>query len=193
MFDTYLPIWEIALRLLVAALLGMVIGWEREALRKEAGLRTHMLVALGAAGFMIAIIELAAGLKLPGGNPSIDASRAYQGLIGGIGFLGAGAIIQGRGDVHGITTAAGIWCCGALGLAAGQGSFAVAVLIAGFTITVLLFCRAVTKPLVRKTTHHPDSDADDPLFGKETEEVTPREKDPYASERSDKKEGGGSS
>lgn len=170
MFETHLPLWEIALRLGVAIVLGMVIGWEREALRKDAGLRTHMLVALGAAGFMVAILELGfASAAANGGKPFIDPSRAYQGLIGGIGFLGAGAIIQSRGDVQGLTTAAGIWCCGGLGLAAGQGSFAVAILIGVFALAVLLFCRAVAKPIVRTATRDPDDTEDNPIFGDEVQ------------------------
>jgi putative Mg2+ transporter-C (MgtC) family protein len=112
----------IIVRLLVAVALGGLLGWERELRGKAAGVRTHMLVAAGAALFVL--IPQQAGASLA------DMSRVMQGLIAGVGFLGAGAIILGNQQVstRGLTTAAGIWLTAAIGVAAGFGREATAVL-----------------------------------------------------------------
>lgn len=112
---------RITLRLLVAAILGGILGFEREQKGKAAGLRTHMLVALGAALFVL--IPQQAGVS------DADLTRVLQGLVAGIGFLGAGTIIKGRGEeeIQGLTTAAGIWLTAAIGVAAGMGREATAV------------------------------------------------------------------
>ena len=103
------------LRLGLAALLGAVIGLQRERVHSTAGLRTHMLVSVGAAFFVLAAIEAGVG--------AADVSRIIQGLVAGVGFLGAGAILQigDRGEVHGLTTAASIWLIAAVGTGAGLG------------------------------------------------------------------------
>lgn len=136
-------IWEFGLRLLVATLLGGVIGFERERLNKPAGLRTNMLVALGSAAFTLVGTE-ALGVvsiaQMETAHPDafrIDPSRVIAGIVGGVGFLGAGTIIQSRGAVHGVTTAAGIWVCAAVGVAAGVGLYAVAAMITVLGATVL--------------------------------------------------------
>lgn len=117
----------IALRLGVALALTMLLGVEREQRDKPAGLRTHMLVGLGAAMFYIAGIEIVAQLKA---NDIIqsDPVRIVEGLVGGIGFLGAGAILRNDDRIKGLTTAAGIWVAGAVGLCAGAGLFALAAI-----------------------------------------------------------------
>lgn len=103
---------EIALRLLLAAVLGAAIGYQREKAHKPAGLRTHMLICLGSALFT-PISEFGFG-------SAVDTSRIASGVVTGIGFLGAGAIIRNReGIVVGLTTAASIWVVAAVGLAAG--------------------------------------------------------------------------
>lgn len=115
-------IGRVSLRLFFAALVGGVIGYERERAGKAAGLRTHMLVSVGAAIFVIAPMEL-------GFEP--DAlSRIIQGLVTGIGFLGAGAILKDRNkaNVEGLTTAAGIWLTAGLGVAVGLGAVGMALL-----------------------------------------------------------------
>lgn len=153
--DTNIPIVEMVARLAIAALCGMAIGWEREAQRQEAGLRTHMLVGLGSAAFMVAILELS--ISGDGGrSASVDPSRVYQGLIGGIGFIGAGAIIQSRGNVHGLSTGAGIWIVGAIGVACGQGAYVLAVIVTAMAVFVLLVCRLFAKPMIREITDDPD-------------------------------------
>jgi putative Mg2+ transporter-C (MgtC) family protein len=110
------------LRLTLAALLGGLLGIEREQKGKAAGVRTHMLVAMGAALFVL--------LSQQAGMPSSDMSRVIQGIIAGIGFLGAGTILKSDNDerVRGLTTAAGIWLTAAIGVAAGMGRESTAVL-----------------------------------------------------------------
>lgn len=111
---------RMAVRLVMAALLGGILGYERERVGKAAGLRTHMLVSVGAALFVL--VPQQAGMS----QESI--SRIIQGLTAGIGFLGAGAIIKSNSEasIHGLTTAAGIWLTAAVGIAAGLGRLAAA-------------------------------------------------------------------
>lgn len=124
-------------RLLMAMAAGALIGWEREKRDKPAGLRTHMLVSLGAAAFMIGAMELSLGMGDE--NPAIrlDPMRALAGIIGGVGFLGAGTIIQSRGSVHGITTAASIWISAAIGSSCGMGLFRLAITCGVMALLVL--------------------------------------------------------
>jgi putative Mg2+ transporter-C (MgtC) family protein len=115
---------RITVRLLIAALLGAILGFEREQKGKAAGVRTHMLVAMGAALFVL--VPQVAGAE------SDAMSRVVQGVIAGIGFLGAGTILKNKdGDeshVKGLTTAAGLWMTAAIGVAAGLGRESTAVL-----------------------------------------------------------------
>ena len=110
-----LELARVTCKLALAALLGGALGWEREVKGKAAGLRTHMLVAVGAALFVMAPLE--AGVALA------DLTRVMQGVAAGIGFVGAGAILKlsGQGQVVGVTTAAGIWMTAAIGMAVGMG------------------------------------------------------------------------
>jgi putative Mg2+ transporter-C (MgtC) family protein len=125
---------RICLRLSVALLLGGLLGYERESVGAAAGLRTHMLVALGAALFMV--IPHQVGMRIE------DVSRVMQGVIAGIGFLGAGAIMKLKDEsIKGLTTAAGIWLTAAVGMAAGMGLEATAVVSAVFGWIVLFLLR----------------------------------------------------
>ncbi len=125
---------KICLRLSVALALGALLGYERESVGAAAGLRTHMLVALGAALFMV--IPHQAGMRIE------DVSRVMQGVIAGIGFLGAGAIMKLKDEsIKGLTTAAGIWLTAAVGMAAGMGLEATAVVSAVFGWIVLFLLR----------------------------------------------------
>jgi putative Mg2+ transporter-C (MgtC) family protein len=128
---------RVLLRLLIAALLGALLGIERELTAKPAGLRTHMLVALGSAMFVLAADQ--AGLDEDG------MSRVIQGLLAGVGFVCAGAILKSGNQEHvfGLTTAAGLWMTAAIGLAAGLGREALAVLSALLTLGILLLERPV--------------------------------------------------
>jgi len=136
-------LWDIVARLSLAACLGAVLGWERERLRKPAGLRTHMLVALGTAAFTISCLHLYAQvLQTLGDGTRVQADpiRILEAVVGGLGFLGAGTIIQSRGSVRGITTAATVWVTGAIGLACGMGHYplAVAAMVPAFLIVAVL-------------------------------------------------------
>lgn len=138
--------WELnaMLRLVIAAVLGGLIGLEREQHGRSAGLRTHLLVALGAATAMIVSLHFSVIYGLKGATTSIrvDPARVAYGVMGGIGFLGAGTIIQSGLGVRGLTTAACLWCTAAIGLAAGFGMFAVsflATIIVLFALVVLDF------------------------------------------------------
>jgi len=121
-----------------------LIGWDRERADKPAGIRTHMLVALGSASFTLLGFEVGDHLA-PKTGEGFDPTRVLQGVIGGIGFLGAGAIIQNRGRVSGITTAASVWVAGALGSAAGVGAYVLAVFTCVFAFGVLRFVRPSTE------------------------------------------------
>ena len=132
-------ITRITLRLLVAAALGGLLGYEREKQGKSAGVRTHMLVAIGAALFVL--------IPQQAGASTADLTRVLQGLIAGVGFLGAGAIILGTKQVEtrGLTTAAGIWVTAAIGVAAGMGRESTAVL----STLVALFVLSVVPWIIR--------------------------------------------
>lgn len=130
---------RLCLRLLVAVILGGVLGYERERTGADAGLRTHMLVALGSALFVL--VPLQAGTNIS------DMSRVLQGVIAGIGFLGAGAILKSIDDqqVRGLTTAASIWLTAAVGIAAGMGREATAVLSTVFALIILFVLRIAVR------------------------------------------------
>jgi putative Mg2+ transporter-C (MgtC) family protein len=128
--------WETAGRLALAAVAGAVLGWEREFRDKPAGLRTHMMVSLGAAVFMV--ISLRLSVLSNAEQSHLDPLRVLQGIIGGVGFLGAGAIIQSGIKVHGLTTAAGIWLTAAIGVTCGIGFYDIAGLGVGLGLVVLL-------------------------------------------------------
>ena len=122
--------WILITRLVVAGLLGGAIGVEREFRAKEAGVRTHFIVALGSALFMI-ISQFAFD-----GKPH-DAARVAAQVVSGIGFIGAGVIIFQRNVVRGVTTAAGLWVAAAVGMACGDGMYSVALAAALLTILCL--------------------------------------------------------
>ncbi|HFE52247.1 MAG TPA: MgtC/SapB family protein [Bacteroidetes bacterium] len=112
-----MPIHIVLFRLLLAAALGGLVGYERETIRKPAGLRTMMLVGLGSCLFTIASAQMAAGV------PNADPARIAAQVVSGIGFLGAGSIIRAGTSVVGVTTAASIWLVAAVGLATGAGLY----------------------------------------------------------------------
>jgi len=121
---------EMVLRLLLAAALGAVIGYQRERAGKQAGLRTHTLICVGAALFTIASIY--------GFGAAGDPARIAAGVVAGVGFLGAGAIIRGgEGLVAGLTTAATIWAVAGIGLAAGAGLYLLSAVTTAIVLIVL--------------------------------------------------------
>lgn len=122
---------RIVVRLTVAAVMGGLLGWEREHAGKAAGIRTHMLVAMGAALFVLVAQQ-------SGINPA-DNSRVLQGVIAGVGFLGAGTILKADAEsrVKGLTTAAGIWLTAAIGVCAGLGREVTALISTVLALAVL--------------------------------------------------------
>ena len=142
---------RIALRLSIAAALGSLLGFERERKGKAAGVRTHMLVAMGAALFVL--IPQQAGASMA------DLTRTIQGLVTGIGFLGAGAIVKADAEqtVQGLTTAAGIWMTAAIGIAAGLGRESTALLSTLLALAIL----AMVPRLVRRFQGNQDDTQDD--------------------------------
>lgn len=138
---------RILVRLSMAALLGGVLGYERERHGKAAGVRTHMLVAMGAALFVL--------VPQQGGMAVADMSRVIQGIVTGVGFLGAGAIIKRHSeeDVQGLTTAAGVWMTAAIGIACGLGRETTAVLSTLLTLVVLGLVPKLVDRLPGKDAH----------------------------------------
>ena len=122
--------FELTIRLVVALLLGAVIGWERELQRMPAGFRTHALVSLGSAIFTIVSAYAFT-------DPMSDPTRIAAQVVSGVGFLGGGAILHYGGTVRGLTTAASLWAVAAVGMAAGAGLFVVAGVSAVLVIVAL--------------------------------------------------------
>jgi putative Mg2+ transporter-C (MgtC) family protein len=136
--DTEIPWLDMLIRLSAAAGLALILGLERELQGKPAGLRSHMLVSIGAAAFIMVGMDIM--FSTAEGDPSarIDPTRIVEGVINGIGFLGAGSIIQSRGNIQGITTGASIWTSGAIGVACGIGNLVLAGLVTGMAIVIMV-------------------------------------------------------
>ncbi len=132
----------IIIRLAASTLIGGVIGLEREIEHKPAGLRTIILVCLGSTIFMLIGIELA--------MPSAELGRVVAGVVTGVGFLGAGAVIRARGEVYGLTTAATIWLASGLGLAIGAGFYVLAIIACVSVLIVLRILGIIEKALSKK-------------------------------------------
>ncbi|WP_160678133.1 MgtC/SapB family protein [Clostridium sp. C8-1-8] len=128
----YRLLLENLLRLLLASFCGILVGWERKSRMKEAGIRTHFIVALGAALMMViskyGFQDQEAFLKVP-----IDPTRIAAQIVSGVGFLGAGAIFMQKNTIRGLTTAAGIWVTAGIGMAIGAGIYFV-----GFAATIII-------------------------------------------------------
>lgn len=135
--ETHVEPLEVMLRLSLAVLFGIALGLDRELKGHDAGLRTHMLVALGAAVTAIIAFELHEGLRKVHPETQADPLVVIEGVVAAVGFLGGGAILRGRGSVQGLTTAANIWVCGAVGLACGVGLYTIAAITLGFTVIVV--------------------------------------------------------
>jgi putative Mg2+ transporter-C (MgtC) family protein len=158
----------IVLRLALALLLGGLLGLERELRGQAAGLRTHLIVSLGACLFTL--VGIFAGQTLPGSEPSgvqADITRIASQVVVGIGFLGGGAILRHGTSVHGLTTAANLWLTASVGLAAGMGFFLGGAVTVAFALLVLVGLRPVERFIGRLRRHkdiHGDStqDTDNP-------------------------------
>jgi len=155
------PQIQIIFQLLLAALLGGIVGLEREYKRKEAGLRTYALVSLGSALFTIIAFEVFQNfLGKPGAG--IDPLRVIQAIAIGIGFIGAGLIIYRQSYIEGLTTAAGLWVVSAIGIAVGVKLYFPAIFVSLVAIGILAGLRLV----------------EEKVFGKETEKPTTRPPSP---------------
>jgi putative Mg2+ transporter-C (MgtC) family protein len=126
---------DLSVRMLIAAILGAAVGLEREIHDHPAGMRTHLLVALGSAIFTILSIYGFEGVVAPGVAPTVDPTRIAAQVVSGIGFLGAGAILKYGTSIRGLTTAASLWTTAAIGMAAGAGEW----LIAGVGTSIVVF------------------------------------------------------
>ena len=133
---------ELALRLLIAGVLGGLVGFEREYSNRPAGLRTHIVVCLGSALVMVTAEFI---FNKYSGQIAIDPTRMGAQVISGIGFLGAGTILRTGDSIRGLTTAAGVWAVACIGLAVGSGFYAGALIATAFTVVTLL----LTHPLER--------------------------------------------
>jgi putative Mg2+ transporter-C (MgtC) family protein len=136
---------RVVVRLLMAAVLGGLLGWEREHKGQPAGVRTHMLVAMGAALFVVASGQI--------GMEQEDMSRVIQGITAGVGFLCAGTILKSdkQGDVKGLTTAAGLWLTAAMGVAVGLGRELTAVLATVLALGILSLMPVVVRMVEKPT------------------------------------------
>lgn len=150
--------WVLLVRLLVAALLGALIGLEREIKNHPAGLRTHMLVSAAAATFTIMTFEIyhemvdlnAEGLA------RLDPIRVIEAVTAGVAFLAAGAIIRSRsGDIKGLTTGAAMWMAGAIGVASGAGFFSVAVMATALVLVITLVLGQIEKRYLDRDEDNP--------------------------------------
>ncbi len=141
--------WEIALRLLLAVILGGLIGFERESHNRPAGFRTHILVCAGSA--LIMMVSAYGFTGQIGEGFVSDPGRIAAGVVTGVGFLGAGTILQQRGNIRGLTTAASIWVVSGVGLATGIGFYLGAALTTMFVLVSLMLLRQTERNfLVRK-------------------------------------------
>jgi putative Mg2+ transporter-C (MgtC) family protein len=161
---------DLALRLTVGLVLGAIIGFERELQRQPAGFRTHSLVALGAALFTVVSAFGFAG-------DLVDPTRVAAQIVSGIGFIGAGAILQYRGNIRGLTTAASLWSVAAIGMAAGSGLYSVAV-VGTVLILVVLSILDRVEALTHRRLRIPPKEVprrrkDDPLDDGMSEDLLP--------------------
>ncbi len=140
-----LSLWDMLLRSGLAVILGALIGWDRERHDKAAGIRTMALVSLGAAAVMMVASEISAAYSTE--QVPLDPIRVISGVVGGVGFLGAGSIIQSGATVKGMTTAATIWVSAGIGVACGVGLFELAIVIAAFVLLVLITLIGVKKKM----------------------------------------------
>ncbi len=130
---------EFVFQMLLAALLGGIIGLERDIHGRAAGLRTHLLVSLGSATFTILSISISEGMGSP--DFSADPGRIAAQIVSGIGFLGAGVILKEGTNIRGLTTAASLWSVAAIGMAAGSGYYEIAIVATAVALISLFFLK----------------------------------------------------
>lgn len=148
--NTATPIYEIALRLGLAALFGAIIGIDREVKERPAGLRTHMLTALAAAVFTVMAFEIFHQVRQLEQPVSADPVRVIEAVTAGVAFLAAGTIITSQGRVQGLTTGAGMWLAGSIGLACGGGYYLIAFIALIMAVVILTVIRMIESRLPNK-------------------------------------------
>lgn len=152
--------YDALVRILIATILGAILGLERELTAKPAGLRTHMLVAEGSALFIVGAILLGENTDT-GAFAVIDPTRVGSTIVTGVGFLGAGMILRSGDRVQGLTTAAGIWVAAAIGMLVGSGFFIVAIFGTVLSLVTLIGLRFIERTLLRPRTAATLSEDDD--------------------------------
>ncbi len=136
---------EISIRLCVAAVLGGLIGFERELSQKPAGMRTHILIAIGAT--IYSMLSIILRQTFPG---TFDVSRMASQIVVGVGFLGAGTIMRSEGSVGGLTTAAGVWVVAAIGTLVGFGLYKIAAIATFLVFLVLMVFAPYEKKMISR-------------------------------------------
>lgn len=144
-----LPLLVAAMRLVMALVLGGIIGLERELHAKPAGLRTHILIALGAGLLALVSLDVIGAVDPVNSQIRTDPLRLMQAATAGLAFLAAGAIIHSGGAVHGLTTGASLWITGMIGLAAGTGRLWLAITATVLSLIVLLVLRVIDRHVDR--------------------------------------------
>jgi putative Mg2+ transporter-C (MgtC) family protein len=142
---------ELMLRLLLSVLFGGAIGYVREITKKAAGLRTHTLVCLGSCLFTITSVFISQGITAG------DPSRIAASVVTGIGFIGAGTIFVSQGSVKGLTTAASIWVCAAIGVAVGTGMYLISSFATILALLVIQLLQAIEHKYMRKSQREENS------------------------------------
>lgn len=144
---TYVPFPVIAFRLVLAVIVGGVIGFEREVQNRPAGLRTHILTCVASAMIAILGIEITQFEAFKDESIKMDPTRLVEAVTAGVAFLAAGTILMARGEVHGLTTGAGMWLAAGLGLASGMGLWQIAIFGAALALAVLIVVGRMEKAL----------------------------------------------
>jgi putative Mg2+ transporter-C (MgtC) family protein len=147
--ETYLPAHIIGIRLAIAAALGALIGFEREFHTAEAGLRTHILISVAAALFTILAFEIFHTIQ-DASHTNPDPIRAVEAVTAGIAFLGAGAIFRSGAGVQGLTTGAGMWLAGAVGVATSLGYYLISAGVAILAVVVMAALRVLAHHIIRR-------------------------------------------
>lgn len=145
--ETHTPQHILAIRLFLAATFGAMIGFEREGNNGSAGLRTHILIAVAACLFTLLAFEIYE-MALAGGSNNADPIRAVEATTAGIAFLGAGAIFRSGGNVRGLTTGAGMWLAGAVGVSTALGYYVVGFGVALFAVIVLAALKSLAHKMI---------------------------------------------
>lgn len=154
---SYVNIEEVIARLAAAAFLAFLLGLDREIHQKSFGLRTHILLGVGTAAFVLVLMEMLHDISARSSFVEMDPSRVIQGIISGIGFMAAGAVIQAKQQIIGATTGAGIWVLGGIGMACGLGMYFHAAVITAIVLFVMVGLHPFDLWLEKKVTKNHNS------------------------------------